>query len=768
MPQIKAVGADIRFSGADIPDKGGDDIDDVKIDVGDFDQDGEFASGCKGQFQRACYLCGKGTLGRFPSIGGYVREKAPEGIRHSRHGVESTCCLILLMQALLIGIWAWAFATAIEGNINTRFLSIEGESFDVNGSPLCTAVKVSINDEFSLDNNGFWNTNSKWAFAETMLGVRTRGFESTTELWIAEGAPTLANQFRQWNTDLQNLGSSAAITAMVASDVSLEMPEAKKGAFHAQIKADPIMLMKADYFWNLGLSDNENKSIIKLNYADSEGDGVISATYEDFTAAFPEWKFNEQDEYDDFFADVPKSDVAVRFNKYSLYIASAVNMGLLSIADLISLEDSGLGDDDGAGDDDLVVFDDDTFINQDDDFQDDYTFLDDYNYYYNYNNDFDDDLIPAVTPAPQAAPSAATPAPQPAPSADGGRRLLPLAETHDRINHNKPLSAGPIQREKTEVTDRLLASRGLISTPQVFTTPLQALKPYVAWKFYEEMDPILCSIEKGRCFLRVGGSPMNPKYGATLFPIIQNYDENCLKCGGANSNACNNLDIEYMFFFDAHKPGTPTWFDYSRTDFKHYDQKDSGMSGALLVNLYYGVQYLTSGFYKLPRIHCAKPLTITSSAGGTLSCGSAKAEKALKKGKGKAKFCNSLPVKPQEIFFECKMALSEIVLASLGAAYGGMGTAAGFLTIGLMLIATHVLGLRPPKPVEEPAEAEWNRRKSAHSAGGESGSGGGEAAKKGGGEVELAQVRTGAASATGQTGWTSGDVEVPAPQSLPS
>ena len=77
---------------------------------------------------------------------------------------------------------------------------------------------------------------------------------------------------------------------------------------------------------------------------------MLSAPNNTFRSLFPEWNLNERDNggpatYDDL---IKKQDmdyvvpeiVEITVNKYSLYVAAAINMGLLRMDDLTSLLDS--------------------------------------------------------------------------------------------------------------------------------------------------------------------------------------------------------------------------------------------------------------------------------------------------------------------------------------------------------------------------------------------------------------------------------------------
>jgi hypothetical protein len=72
-----------------------------------------------------------------------------------------------------------------------------------------------------------------------------------------------------------------------------------------------------------------------------------------------------------------------------------------------------------------------------------------------------------------------------------------------------------------------------------------------------------------------------------------------------------------------------------------------------------------------------------------------------KKGGSESKYCNNLPVDPQQVFYECKQSWSTIFQSSLAAAYGSVGSAASLLAIALMLIAHNLLGLKPTDEEEK-------------------------------------------------------------------
>jgi hypothetical protein len=85
---------------------------------------------------------------------------------------------------------------------------------------------------------------------------------------------------------------------------------------------------------------------------------------------------------------------AMSINKYSLWVASAVNMGVITVADLVNLADTSIaaalgvtGNDDGGGDDDGSGGDDGGGVSYGYGYYDDGGYYDDASYYaYNYNS----------------------------------------------------------------------------------------------------------------------------------------------------------------------------------------------------------------------------------------------------------------------------------------------------------------------------------------------------------------------------------------------
>lgn len=129
------------------------------------------------------------------------------------------------------------------------------------------------------------------------------------------------------------------------------------------------------------------------------------------------------------------------------------------------------------------------------------------------------------------------------------------------------------------------------------------LTQFVLKKYQDLMDPIVCGAKN--CWLRIGGAYDMPdvedrdrdKKGAFVFPIIQNTDERCQRCDGvfnkgSANKVCNKVDLEYLMYFNAETPHLPASIKYNRTDFKHFNEQNSGVDGLFYLNMYWGVEFL--------------------------------------------------------------------------------------------------------------------------------------------------------------------------------
>jgi len=594
----------------------------------------------------------------------------------------------MFIQVLLVCVFVYTFVDAWQSNTALRFLSME-QAYEVPGdasTALCTEVPTMITDRYEIDDNGYWNTHSSWGFAATMLAIRFRGFVNTYDVWRGGNSKTVFNAFKAMNSRLEKMGSGSAMVTMVSLDEQVNLTGSTNSSFYAQVLATADELMGAQYYYmsaaNLAPRP-KNSSFIEPSYTDDTDYITLKSTYGDWNGVFPKWQIK-----DDPSGDSPSStdEVIVPMNKYSVFVAAAVNMGLFPMKKMVTLSASAFGADDD------TTWTDDGGASWDDD--DGGTFGDD-------TSSQDDDSSSSQSV-----------------DDDSNRRQLtsfqkPKSFHQGRSPRPQPMLSG----DRKEAEKRENARRHLLATPSPTPMPtgighatrykgnLTSLVGKVARKYYDRMDPLLCNSE--HCWIRVGGAADDPTYGATIFPIIQNYDSNCLDCTKSSSDAykkiCNELDIEYSFFFNADDPGQPYSFAFNESEHVKYSYRNTGLTGSIILNLYEGVEYLNHDLYALPELHCTTPIAmVDESTDNVNACGSKYSLKMISKKYKLAqeKWCNELPVQPQEIFLECRQGFATIFTASLAAAYSSLGSASGVLFLLLIIFCHKVLGLKPF--VEEP------------------------------------------------------------------
>ena len=85
-----------------------------------------------------------------------------------------------------------------------------------------------------------------------------------------------------------------------------------------------------------------NTGAFALQYSDLGNSVFLSAAQSEWTAKLPKWKFASQAGEDDKLSyDTGYDPIkGLAINKYSLWVAAAVNMGTISIADLTDLTDT--------------------------------------------------------------------------------------------------------------------------------------------------------------------------------------------------------------------------------------------------------------------------------------------------------------------------------------------------------------------------------------------------------------------------------------------
>jgi hypothetical protein len=108
------------------------------------------------------------------------------------------------------------------------------------------------------------------------------------------------------------------------------------------IVADPIAIMSSNFKDALAFNGRVNGgSVIPLTYQENGDQLSLTAASSSWDTTFPKWKFGsaENDFVDD---DAPSLPQGIALNKYSIWVAAAVNLGIISIKNLTNLKATSL------------------------------------------------------------------------------------------------------------------------------------------------------------------------------------------------------------------------------------------------------------------------------------------------------------------------------------------------------------------------------------------------------------------------------------------
>jgi hypothetical protein len=246
------------------------------------------------------------------------------------------------------------------------------------------------------------------------------------------------------------------------------------------------------------------------------------------------------------------------------------------------------------------------------------------------------------------------------------------------------------------------------------------LQPMVYRKFEDKMDPVWCTLKNetrgSYCWLNVGhGDDESNEYGVNFFPLIQHYDPACLKCKKygtdaeqtAFDDACNTFDLEFLLLFDAYSPYKPYYANFNQSDHYHYDiltvarkgMTKSGFTGYLSLNLYNtgykhaGHTYLNDLFYALPDTQCTMPIAIAASSSKNVqACGTTYADEAIqeKTKNARGKYCF---IPPEAPIFRCAPSGWTCFSQGLAAAWSLVGF---FNAFWVMMLITWLSFCSPP------------------------------------------------------------------------
>ena len=267
------------------------------------------------------YHSGRFALSYVPSLKRFLENSAPPEVSLVKGGVERTCCLLLLVQLFVMGTYVYTFISGYTSCRAIRYLSLVENN-------LCSDIKLSMNDQYSLDDNGFWDTTYEWAFSDTMVAGAFVDFSTSQTEWEGAYAKELWKVFDNWNNKWSTQPSVDNLMAMVVSEGKVSGDK----LLLARVVADPKALMNANYIDAIAF--NMQRGGFVMEYADRGNSFRLSASKSKWSEFLPKWKFVENYESE---ADITKG---VTVNKYSLWVAGAVNMGIISIDHLTDLTDT--------------------------------------------------------------------------------------------------------------------------------------------------------------------------------------------------------------------------------------------------------------------------------------------------------------------------------------------------------------------------------------------------------------------------------------------
>ena len=163
-------------------------------------------------------------------------------------------------------------------------------------------------------------------------------FSTSSSDWEDLYAKEFWKVFDSWNTKWANKPTVDNLMAMVVSEGKVSGDK----LLLARVVADPKSLMNSNYMdsiaFNAKYSCDDNggceEGYFVLSYSDRGNSFKVSAEEGMWTTYLPKWKFMTN-----FDANVDV-DKGVGINKYSMWVAGAVNMGIITIDQLTDLTDT--------------------------------------------------------------------------------------------------------------------------------------------------------------------------------------------------------------------------------------------------------------------------------------------------------------------------------------------------------------------------------------------------------------------------------------------
>jgi len=553
---------------------------------------------------------------------------------------------------LAIG-FALIFTSSYRATEAERFLSLD--KLEGSSSATCESVLNRVSDTYYLDDTGFWSTSAAWAFSKTMLAVNFRAFGQTAFEYQTSTTPALFNTLASWNEAYKDMPVAKTLVDLVVRHSSVTTEGGNATGIFLETDVSPGTLMNLDNVYGTILFDDDDNA--NLDSIEIDGDYIyISMQVMQAGTAVPNWQLEDSE-----FTDDVGTTAEFKINKFSLFVAAAVNMGLLSVngdePKLTNLKDTSDLSVYGVGDDDFFFGDD---------------MYSAYNYfYYNYYDYYDYSYVRRLSEQKQ----------------DSRSDIFTAGGAHTKRH----------ARRTTE------AEWDGESSPYPATDPVAE---YVLRKFYDRMDPIVCAKPEGdtetaMCWIRVNGDVGDDTGGAFYPKIMFSRSEPLCNEPCADNSlteddiaTCSDNNLEYALFFDYDTPSNLAFIpeeNHEQTDGNLF-YADHGVAGLaqLRFTTYGGANYMNELYYKLPdKYHCSEVIALASNGATVDENGDAKdsysrdlncvmqgagLNETEKSNKYDIRFCNAPPVELEQIFYKCAYTVTACLTSSLSEAYSFQAT----------------------------------------------------------------------------------------------
>ena len=504
--------------------------------------------------------CGELMARRFPSTFTDVEREINTSLPSMRFiPIAVAFPVIVVLSITFMLAYGFSLRLAFDTQLETKFLSLVDLGAGTSSSSSyykCEMKLETVDEVFRLDDAGVWSSKSRFSFMTSAVEVHFRAYEAENANY-RHNMSTLSNALAAMNRDLEQMSADRALVRLVAARERLE----SNRAFY-QTDADPQVLMDTMFYdlelWTGGTSCSWDDDALD-DYFSMANSSI--AIVEDSGANDLRIKIDEvlwESCVPNYRGPLSRGEmdrVDLRFNKHALWVAAAVNMGLLDVSGLSRVSSDSLPS--GVAWDDDFELDDDDYAA--DAYYDDGDFA---NIGYGAGSSTSPTQRPTPRPTDVGQGSSDDQADDPAYHDDGGRRL----------RSREIIRARSTPKRRAREHRRRLGSSAGFGVETLNRTANSMMISLVSWKWLDQMDAIQCVLDVGdgsggRCWLHAntGGSGE----GLAVYPMFQHFDEACRTC--ARNSTCDDstFDLDLVLLFDALAPSDHTFIPGNWTGDEH-------------------------------------------------------------------------------------------------------------------------------------------------------------------------------------------------------